>query len=90
MISNTVIAQTADELLNIKGVIASFVICQNSKNINISGRSLGEINVQLILEKLGGGGHLTIAGAQLENTDTNNAKLTLIKAIEEYYNDNAN
>ena len=89
-VNNTVIAQTADELLNIKGVIASFVICQNNKNINISGRSLGEINVQLILEKLGGGGHLTIAGAQLENTDTDSAKLALIEAIEEYYNDNTN
>ncbi len=89
-VNNTVIAQTADELLNIKGVIASFVICQNNKTANISGRSLGEINVQLILEKLGGGGHLTIAGAQLENTDTSNAKLALISAIEEYYNDNTN
>ncbi len=89
-ISSAVIAQAADELLNIKGVIASFVICQNNNRVNISGRSLGEINVQLILEKLGGGGHLTIAGAQLENIDADTAKDMLVEAIENYYLDNAN
>ena len=50
-------AQAADELLNIRGIIASFVIRESDNKVNISGRSLGEINVQLILEKLGGGGH---------------------------------
>lgn len=89
-VNNTVIAQTADELLNIKGVIASFVIWQNNNSVIISGRSLGEINVQLILEKLGGGGHLTIAGAQLENATADSAKNSLIEAIEDYYNDNTN
>ena len=59
-------AQAADELLTIKGVRASFVAGINSQGITvISGRSLGELNVQTILEKMGGGGHLTTAGAQV-------------------------
>lgn len=89
-ISHTVMAQAADELLNIRGINASFVIRENDGNVNISGRSLGEINVQLILEKLGGGGHMTIAGAQLDNTSAQQAKDTLIEAIEDYYIDNTN
>ncbi|MBQ6662440.1 MAG: DHH family phosphoesterase [Firmicutes bacterium] len=60
-------AQVADELLNVKGVRASFVIGKNEKGITcISARSLGQVNVQVILEKLGGGGHLNTAGAQVE------------------------
>lgn len=89
-ISHTVMAQAADELLNIRGINASFVIRENDGNVNISGRSLGEINVQLILEKLGGGGHMTIAGAQLDNTSAQQAKESLIEAIEDYYIDNTN
>ena len=59
-------AQAADELLNIKGVRASFAAGVNSQGMTvISGRSLGEINVQAVLEKMGGGGHLTTAGAQV-------------------------
>ena len=89
-ITQTVIAQAADELLNIKGIIASFVIRELDGNVNISGRSLGEINVQLILEKLGGGGHMTIAGAQLDSISADTAKEQLISAIDEYYADNEN
>ncbi len=89
-ITQTVMAQAADELLNIKGIIASFVIRQCENNVSISGRSLGEINVQVILEKLGGGGHLTIAGAQLENVSTEVAKNMLIDAVDNYYIENAN
>lgn len=60
-------SQVADELLNIKGVRATFVAGRNEKgNTVISGRSLGEVNVQVIMEKFGGGGHLTTAGAQVE------------------------
>lgn len=88
--THVIAAQAADELLNIKGVIASFVIYEVDNNTSISGRSLGGINVQLILEKLGGGGHLTIAGAQLNETDAQTAKQQLIDAIEEYYLDSAN
>lgn len=60
-------SQAADELLNIQDIRASFVVGSNEKGITvISARSLGEINVQTIMEKLGGGGHLATAGAQLE------------------------
>lgn len=89
-VTHTVMAQAADELLNIKGIIASFVILQNGNNVSISGRSLGEINVQVILEKLGGGGHLTIAGAQIENVTPETAKDLLIEAVDNYYIENAN
>ena len=62
-------AQAADELLAIKGVRASFVAGTSEKGKTvISARSLGEINVQTVMEKLGGGGHLTTAGAQVEIT----------------------
>lgn len=62
-------SQAADELLDIKGIKASFVSARNDDGqTTISGRSLGEINVQTILEKLGGGGHLTTAGAQIPET----------------------
>ena len=80
-----VVAQGADELLNIRGINTSFVIGTKEDSIVfISGRSLGEINVQRILEKLGGGGHLTVAGAQLKDVTTNEAKNMLINVIEEY------
>ena len=56
--------------MNIKGVIASFIVMKTpERGIIISGRSLGKINVQTILEKLGGGGHMTMAGAQLTDVD---------------------
>lgn len=89
-ISNVVMAQAADELLNIRGIVASFVINEADNTVNISGRSLGGINVQLILEKLGGGGHMTIAGAQLKDTTADSAKKLLTEAIDNYYLDNAN
>lgn len=64
-------SQAADELLDIKGIKASFVAGRNdSDQTMISGRSLGEINVQTILEKMGGGGHLTTAGAQVKDSPT--------------------
>jgi c-di-AMP phosphodiesterase-like protein len=60
-------SRAADEMLNIKGVKASFVVGENDEGITvISARSLGDVNVQTIMEKLGGGGNLTKAGAQIE------------------------
>lgn len=85
-----VIAQAADELLNIKGITASFVLCRTENGVSISGRSLGGINVQVILEKLGGGGHLTIAGAQLQGISLQDARERLCDAVEEYYLETAN
>ena len=77
-------ARAADELLKVKGVKAAFTLADMGDYINISGRSYGLINVQLILEQLGGGGHLTMAGAQLEGTDMDGAAEQVKKAIEEY------
>lgn len=82
--SNVVAAQCADELLTIKGVKASFVLVRNKDYINISGRSLGEVNVQVILEYLGGGGHLNMAGAQIHTDDMEVAKAKLYEAIAQY------
>lgn len=66
-VSPTIVgAQTADELLDVSGVKASFVLTRYQSKIYISARSIDEINVQVIMEKLGGGGHQTVAGAQLE------------------------
>jgi c-di-AMP phosphodiesterase-like protein len=79
-----VAAQAADELLNINKVNASFVMTLSSGGIHISGRSRGNISVQLILEKLGGGGHLNMAGAKLETSDFDEAEKMLIEAIKEY------
>ncbi len=80
-----VAAQAADELLNIKGINASFVLSRVNGDIFISGRSLGDINVQVVLEKLGGGGHLTVAGAQLSEISLEEG-ITLVKrAIDEYF-----
>lgn len=77
-------AQAANELLSINGVYASFVLTKSGDKVHISGRSLGDISVQLILEKLGGGGHLTSAGTQLENVTMDEAEKLLEKAIDEY------
>lgn len=84
-ISNIVItAQAADELLNIVGIRASFVICRVGEDVYISGRSLGDINVQVILESLGGGGHLTMAGAKVKNATQEQAEKELKSAINSY------
>ncbi|SDL14581.1 DHH family phosphoesterase [Natronincola ferrireducens] len=86
--SQLIAAQAADELLNVKGIRASFVLGEKDDTmIVISGRSMGDINVQVILEKLGGGGHLTVAGAQLEGVTMEEAKEKLQNAIEEYFNE---
>ncbi len=77
-----VASQAADELLNIEGVRGSFVAFKTDNIINISARSYGEINVQLIMEELGGGGHQTMAAAQLENETFDNALSRLKGAID--------
>ncbi|WP_066506811.1 DHH family phosphoesterase [Abyssisolibacter fermentans] len=77
-------AQAADDLLNINGITTSFVLAIKDNKIHISGRSLGKINVQLVLEKLGGGGHLAVAGAQLYDVTLNQAEALVEKAVTEY------
>ena len=87
--ASTVAAQAADELLDIHGIAASFVLTEiDQGQINISARSLGEFNVQLIMEELGGGGHLTMAGAQLKNVTLEEARRKLIEAIDKVYPEN--
>ena len=81
---NLICAKAADELLTISDITASFVIGKLEDRVFISGRSIGDINVQIILEKLGGGGHITLAGAQLEGLTLEEAYNELIIRINEY------
>lgn len=85
--TSLICAKAADELLTIGNITASFVLGTMENQICISGRSIGDINVQVILEKLGGGGHITLAGAQLENMTIDEAKQELISKIEEYFSE---
>ena len=78
-------AKAADELLTIADVTASFVLGNVGEKVCISGRSIGDINVQVILEKLGGGGHITLAGAQIEGMTLEEVKQELIIRINEYF-----
>ena len=81
--ASTVAAQAADELLDVHGIQASFVMTEIDKGqVNFSARSLGEVNVQLIMEELGGGGHLSMAGAQLKDATLESARRRLEDAIE--------
>ncbi len=81
-------AQAADELLGIEKVDASFVLFVTGSTVNISARSYGKVNVQLIMEALGGGGHLSMAACQLENIDINSAVEKLKEAIDTYEKQN--
>ena len=76
-------AQAANELLNIIGIKASFVLTEYNDKIYISSRSIDEINVQIIMEKLGGGGHLNVAGAQLEGVTIVQAKRMIQDTLDE-------
>ena len=75
-------AQAADELISLNGIETSFVLVDTGDYINISGRSNGSMNVQVVLEKLGGGGHQTVAGAQIYDADMDKAKEMLMEAIK--------
>lgn len=84
--TSLICAKAADELLTIGNITASFVLgVMEDGKVCISGRSIGDVNVQMILEKLGGGGHITLAGAQLENVTIDEAKQELISKINEYF-----
>ena len=74
-------------MLGIVGVKASFIIYQQDQNTCISARSMGDFNVQIIMENLGGGGHLTMAATQMKNSPQE-AKNKLIEAIDEYIKNN--
>ncbi len=81
-------AQAANDLLDIKGIRASFVIAKTKAGmVLISGRSLGEVNVQIVLETIGGGGHLEVAGAQFEDKEIPEVRELLLGAIDTYYDE---
>ena len=78
-------AQAADELLTLRGVKASFVLCRKGPGVILSGRSLGDVNVQVILEALGGGGNSTTAGGQVAEGDVADVRAKLLDVIEAYF-----
>lgn len=88
--ANLICAKSADELLTINNITTSFVLGIQKNKVCISGRSIGDINVQLILEKLGGGGHIGVAGAQLEGVTLEEAKDMLLEKIDEYFAEGTN
>ena len=78
-------AQAADEMLNISGIAASIVMYPDEDKVYVSARSLGDVNVQMILEPLGGGGNTATAGAQLSNCTVKDALDALVASIDKYY-----
>ena len=78
-------AQAADELLNISGIDTSFVLFPGGDRVIISARSMGDTNVQVILEKLGGGGNGATAGAQVPSRDIEQVTRQLLQAIDQYF-----
>ena len=77
-------AKAADELVGIRDVRTAFVLGREDGRLSVSGRSLGDVNVQVICERLGGGGHLTVAGAQLGDIDMEEGRALVYAAIKEY------
>ncbi|MEG1800337.1 MAG: DHH family phosphoesterase, partial [Oscillospiraceae bacterium] len=78
------VPQAANDLLMLEGVDASVVAMQYENDVNVSARSLGEVNVQVLMEYLGGGGHLTMAGVQLKNTTLEQARAKICESIDNY------
>ena len=78
-------AQAADELLNISGINASFVLYPDEDKVIISARSIGKANVQVILEPLGGGGNTATAGAQIKNSTVKDVLDQLVDSIDRFY-----
>lgn len=83
-VDTVIIAKAADELLNISGISVSFVLGKRGNDIYISGRSLGDINVQVVLESIGGGGHMNIAGAKVSDSTIDEVVIKLKQSIEKY------
>ena len=86
-VSRVLAAQAADELLSIQGVECSFVMFPMDTQIIISARSLGDINVQMILEPLGGGGNPAMAGAQISGKQMSAVITELVSSIDQYFED---
>ncbi len=77
-------AKATDELLTLQGVRASFVLFRHGTGVNLSARSLGELNVQLIMEKLGGGGNRSAAAVQFPDMSPEDAIVKVREAIDDY------
>ena len=77
-------AKSADELIGIRGIEAAFVLGREESDVSVSGRSLGKVNVQLICEQLGGGGQLTMAGAQIKDLELDEAEALVRSCVEQY------
>ena len=84
-VSRPLAAQAADELLNIEGITASFVLYPDKDQVFISARSIGTANAQMILEPLGGGGNAATAGAQVKGVPVNKVLDMLIDSIDKFY-----
>ena len=86
--TRTLASQACNSLVETKGTKAAFVICKtNSEDVIISARSNGEVNVQVILEGMNGGGHMTSAGLQRKNESIESLKQELIENIKKYFNE---
>ena len=85
--SRPLAAQAADDLLNISGISASFVLFPQGEDVYISARSIGQANVQMILEPLGGGGNTATAGAQVKNSTVKDVLDRLLTSIDKYYDE---
>lgn len=83
-IDTVIIAKAADELLNISGICVSFVLGEINDEIYVSGRSVGDINVQVVLEALGGGGHMNIAGTKISDKTMEEVIIELKEAMKKY------
>jgi len=83
-VDTVIVAKSADELLNLSGISVSFVLANIDNNIYISGRSMGEANVQVVLEALGGGGHMNMAGTKMSGISLSSALNQLKEAIDKY------
>ena len=84
-VSRPLAAQAADELLNIEGISASFVMYPDKDQVIISARSIGSANVQMILEPLGGGGNTATAGAQVKDSSMDQVLARLVASIDKFY-----
>ena len=84
-VGRIIAAQAADELLNIMGIDTSFVVAPDGDKVNLSARSMGDTNVQVILEKLGGGGNAAAAGGQVSGQSVDEVAQALKEAIDQYF-----
>ena len=84
-VDRVVASQAADELLSLRGVVASFVLYRSGNTVAMSGRSNGDVNVQIVLERLGGGGNANVAGGRVENANVDDVRDALLASLDRYF-----